>query len=422
MTSRLVAAALLLAAPTAATAQAVQEQAAQAGVAAVQDATPPLTAGWQDGFVLQTAGGDYRLVLGMVAQTDGRFSLDDPSPIINTFSLRKFRPTFTGRVGRYFDFKVMPDFGSGQTIVLDAYVDVRFSPAFRLRTGKDKTPLGYELLQGDAFLLFPERALASSLVPNRDVGIQAQGDLFAGRLSYAGGVFNGIPDGTSGSTELDANGSKDLAGRIAVQPFRSALARRPLGGLGFHVGASHGSQGGPLPSFRTSIGQTYFSYAAGTSAGGDRTRVSPALFYYHGPFGVFAEYMRSAQQVSRAATSLDAINTAWEITGSYVITGEPASDRGVRPRMNFDPPEGEWGALQLLARVTELSVDEDVFSAELAAPGASQRARSWTLGVNWYPNPWIKWYATFERTTFRALASAERAAEHAVLVRFQLAF
>ena len=71
----------------------------------------------QDGFTIQTADGDNRLVFGMVAQTDGRFSLDDPRPVINTFTIRKLRPTLTGRVARYFDFKLMPDFGNGTTVV-----------------------------------------------------------------------------------------------------------------------------------------------------------------------------------------------------------------------------------------------------------------------------------------------------------------
>src|SRR5258706_12810825 len=101
-------------------------------------ATPPPgpAVGFQDGFFIQSPDGDNRLVFGMVAQTDGRFSLDDPKPIINTFTIRKIRPTFTGRVGRYFDFKVMPDFGNGTTIVQDAYFDIRFSSRFRVRTGK----------------------------------------------------------------------------------------------------------------------------------------------------------------------------------------------------------------------------------------------------------------------------------------------
>ena len=127
-----------------------------AAPASAQDTTAPVpVAGFQDGFFVQSANGDYRLVLGMVAQTDGRFVLDAAKPIINTFTIRKLRPTFTGRVARYFDFKVMPDFGNGTTIVQDAYFDIRFSPKFRVRTGKDKTPVGYELLEGDGFLLFP---------------------------------------------------------------------------------------------------------------------------------------------------------------------------------------------------------------------------------------------------------------------------
>jgi hypothetical protein len=48
----------------------------------------------------------------MVAQADGRFSVDDPPPITNTFLVRKIRPTFTGRITRFFEFKLMPDFGS----------------------------------------------------------------------------------------------------------------------------------------------------------------------------------------------------------------------------------------------------------------------------------------------------------------------
>ena len=139
-------------------------------------AAPAAVVAFEDGFVIQSADGDNRLIFGLVAQTDGRLSLDDSTPMTNTFTIRKVRPTLTGRIAKYFDFKVMPDFGNGTTIVQDAYFDIRFSTKFRIRTGKDKTPIGYELLEGDAYLLFPERALASSLIPNRDIGVQVQGD------------------------------------------------------------------------------------------------------------------------------------------------------------------------------------------------------------------------------------------------------
>jgi hypothetical protein len=61
---------------------------------------PPITAGWQDGFVLQTGNGDFRLQLGLSVQMDGRFVLDDTPAVINTFTLRKLRPTLSGRVGK----------------------------------------------------------------------------------------------------------------------------------------------------------------------------------------------------------------------------------------------------------------------------------------------------------------------------------
>ena len=126
---------------------------------------------------MQTANGDNRLLLGLSRRSTAASRSTIRTPITNTFTIRKVRPTFSGRVARYFDFKVMPDFGNGTPSCIDAYFDIRFSPKFRVRTGKDKTPVGYELLIGDAFLLFPERSLASSLVPNRDVGVQVQGDL-----------------------------------------------------------------------------------------------------------------------------------------------------------------------------------------------------------------------------------------------------
>jgi phosphate-selective porin OprO/OprP len=381
-------------------------------------------AGWQDGFFIQSADGDNRLVIGMMAQIDGRFALNDPLPITNTFAIRKLRPTFTGRVGRYFDFKFMPDFGNGQTVLADAYFDVRFSRAFRVRTGKDKTPLGHELLHGDAFVLFPERSLASSLVPNRDIGIQAQGDLWGGRMSYSGGLFNGVPDGTSSSADVDANSDKDYAGRVTVQPFRAtgAAAAGPLNGLGLHLGATRGTENGALPSFRTSTTQTYFSYAAGAIASGTRVRVTPAAFYYYKQFGAFAEYVRSVQSVTRGLVTRDVANQAWEVTGSFVVTGEAASERGVRPRYLFDPAAGHWGALQLLARYATLDIDDDAFSTGLAGAGASGGAHSWAVGANWYPNQWLKWYASFEHTTFDEGNAPARPSEDAIIARFQLAF
>ena len=422
------------AAPTPVQSPAAATASAQAPAQAPAPAAQGPGAGWQNGFFIQTPNGDNRLQFGFVAQLDGRFALDDPLPITNTFTLRKARPILSGRIARFFDYRLMAEFGGGTATVLDAYVDTRFSTKFRVRAGKDKSPVGYEVLIGDAALLFPERSLVSALLPNRDVGIQVQGDLAGGKLFYAGGVMNGVVDGTNSTADVDTNSSKDLAGRVVVQPFRrvvaagaTAPAPGPLSGFGFQIGGSTGRQNGALPSFRTTAGsQTWFSYAsaAGTTpaalANGDRHRVTPAVFYYYKAFGTFAEYAASTQAVSRGATSRDVTNTGWQIAASYLLTGEAAGTSVPAPRQSFDPPAGMWGALQIIARYAELTVDGDVFDAGFAASGASRKAKATTVGFNWYPAQPVKYYFTYERTVFDG--PTVRPIENTILFRVQAAF
>ena len=384
----------------------------------------PVTTGWQDGFFIQSANGDFRLNFTLVAQADGHFVVsDDTDAVIDTFTIRKMRPGLNGRIARFFDFTVVPDFGSGVSVLQDAYLDLRFSDAFRVRTGKSKTPIGYEVLIGDPFLLFHERSLASGLIPNRDVGVQALGDLAGGRVSYAGGMYNGIPDGTSSVVDLDSGDGKDLAGRVVVQPFRRVEDPGRLNGLGFALGASQGTQrGGVLPLFRTSVGQRYFSYVTPAAPGGDRTRVTPAVFYYRNALGMFAEYMRSGQDVLNAGTTTEVANHGWQVTGSYVLTGEAGADRGVRPRAKFDTAAGTYGAVQVVARYSHVTIDDSAFAAGLAAAGSSREADSFIVGLNWYPAFFLKYYATYEHTTFEGGLASDRDPEDAIVFRAQVAF
>jgi phosphate-selective porin OprO/OprP len=380
-------------------------------------------AGWSDGFFLQSPNGDYKLNLGSIVQMDGRFALGDDKPITNTFTMRKARVIFVGQITKYFSFRIMPDFAGGAAQLFDAYLDFRPTATFRVRTGKDKTPLGYEALLSDPTLPFPERALPTALLPNRDVGVQAIGELMGGKVSYAGGVFNGVPDGTSSSTELDTNNGKDVAGRITLQPFREPGASPTAqSGLGFHVGASTGNEVGALSSFKTSVGQTYFSYAANATASGRRNRVAPGVFYYHDRLGAYGEYIRSSQDITRAGVTQTVTNDGWEFTGAYMLTGERASDKLPKPAKNFDPTAHTWGAFQIVARASHIQFDAAAFGNGFTGAGASRKALQWTVGANWYPNPVVKYQATFERTVFDGDASGPRPAENVVLFRCQVAF
>ena len=381
---------------------------------------PPFTAGWREGFALQSDNGEYRLQLNVLLQADGRFAIDDSrNDVIDTFAFRRIRPILQGRVANVFDFYFNPDFAGAVVDIRDAYVDTRFSNAFRVRFGKGKEPFGLERLHSAAFLTFVERGLPTDVAPDRDLGVQVLGDISGGVVSYQAGLFNGVADGES--AEVDTNDGKDVAARLVMRPFVND-AGSPLAGLGFALAASSGQQPAVLPSFRSSGQQTFFSYNPTAVGAGARRRVSPQFFYYYKAIGAFGEYVRSEGAVANGGISEDITHESVMIAGSVVVTGEAASDRGVRPRNAFDPGRRTWGALQIAARYHALAVDSRASALGFAAPGASREARAFTIGANWHLNPNIKWVFNIERTVFDGDPNGARHAETTVLIRHQLAF
>lgn len=403
-----------------------KEQAAEKAKTAGQ-----ATAG-RDGFTLKSADGAFQLKVRGYTQLDGRFYRgDDERPANDTFLLRRIRPNLEGTLFKIFDFRIMPDFAQGQTVLFDGYLEGRFSPAFRVRAGKFKPPVGLERLQSATDLFFVERAFPTSLVPSRDVGIQVSGDVAGGGVNYAVGYFNGVPDGGSGG-DVDAEDDKDLAARLFFTPF--AKGGGTLKGLGLGIAASQGSTTGSvtatgLPGYRTPGQQTFFSYRTdGTPANtafadGDRTRLSPQGYLYIGRFGLLAEHVQSSQEVRRGTVVEELENEAWQVAASWVLAGGEPSFRGVNPKTVFDPAANTWGAFELVARISSLDVDDQAFPLFANPASAASEAQSVGLGFNWYLNRNLKVMLDYERTEFDGgAASGDREDENVLFSRFQIAF
>ncbi|AMV70531.1 porin [Desulfuromonas carbonis] len=375
----------------------------------------------EKGFAIRSQDGSWQLKLRGYVQADGRVYLDDNrDAVTNDLLLRRVRPIIEGTLGKDYQFRIMPDFGRGKTELLDAYIQANYWPAAQVRVGKFKAPVGLERLQSGASLLFVERALPTSLVPNRDVGLQIGGELAKGTLSYALGLFNGGVDG--GSTDSDSNDDKDLAARLFAHPFKtSGIA--PLQGLGIGVAGSYGNQEGALPSFKSGGQQTFFKYLATSNADGRRWRVAPQAYWYAGPVGLLAEYVRSEQEVSNGTITRDLANQAWQVAASWVVTGEDASFKGVKPKRSFDPKSGAWGALELAGRYNELEIDQDAFPLFADPTKYAEKASAWAAGLNWYPSRNLKVVVNYEQTTFdQGSASGDRETEKVLLTRVQVAY
>lgn len=409
------------------------------GDAAVATAkTAPKISLGANGFSFGSADSNFVAQIHGVAQLDSRTFFNDGGLNGNDgFLLRRARPIFSGTVFRDFDFNFTPDFGNTTVQIVDAYVNYRYSPGFQLQVGKFKSPVGLEHLVADKDTLFNERSIATDLVPNRDLGIQLKGDLFNGAASYAVGVFNGGTDYNGTTVNNSFQDDKAFAGRLFFQPWKNSDVNA-LRGFGFGVGASYianhpatNSSTGLTPGYATDGQQKFFTYTNGVNAAGAGWRVSPQAYYYYGPFGLLAEYVISDQQVASKSKSADLQNTAWEISGSWLLTGEEASYTGVTPRHPFAPRTGDWGAWQLVARIGELDVDSKAFlGGAFADPKKNAAtATAWSVGLNWYLNKNIRANLSYSHTTFDSYAGTKFTAgsvpfqsENILFSRVQLSF
>ena len=129
-------------------------------------------------FISSADGANVIRFRGNLA-VDGRFYSDKSTPgAAETWTFRRvLRPYFEGPLDRIYDFRFMPDFGNGKSIIVDAFVTGRFAPWFAVQAGKFEGQVGLERLQPDQFNRFLELGLPSALVPNRDLGVQIGGDI-----------------------------------------------------------------------------------------------------------------------------------------------------------------------------------------------------------------------------------------------------
>ena len=178
------------------------------------------------------------------------------------------------------------------------------------------------------------------------------------------------------------------------------------------------------------------------TSNGNSNRIYPQAFWYAGSFGLMGEYVASTQTLNASGgansgskvNNITQTNTASQVQLSYVVTGEDNQFEGVKPIRNFDPAKGTWGALQLAARWSQLSVGNDTFKLLSPIKTASQ-ATEFTVGANWFLNKYSLIRFDYENVWFTGGAGiqtgtannptyhiANRPSEQVLSTRFQLAF
>ena len=150
---------------------------------------------------LKVSSADSNFVFGVrgYIQADARFGVASSAATYpDTFLMRRVRPIFEGSLYQFIDYRVMLDFGSGNTsgangttsndgFLKEAWAGLRFLPELQLQVGKMKMPAGLERGQSTANLLFIETGFPTMLTPDYTVGAMLQGDVLGGEAQLPGG-------------------------------------------------------------------------------------------------------------------------------------------------------------------------------------------------------------------------------------------
>jgi len=356
---------------------------------------------------MQTKDGNFRFDLG------GRFQLDFDSAEVGARQLtgphlgdqwlvRRARLEVNGQFYKWIDFKLEADFTDSQPL-RDVYLDFKLVPEyFRFRAGQFKEPFSLEELTSDLWIDFVERSLLNQIAPSYDRGLMGYGNVGQEAVSYFLGGFNG-----TGQNTADNNADKDIAFRLVLAPWKPS---DNFWLKGFQVAGD--VTWGNESNLSTPQGQTLartpnrFTYFAAQPAQGDRLRYGVDLAWLIGPGALKFEYDWQTNQrkgLGPGGTDLPKVwDKGWYVSATYLVTGEEKRFNAlVHPTYPFSPIAGQWGpgAWELAMRYTQQKFASDgpvnFYNGKLTGiPGggttAEQGVQDLTVGVNWYPNAWIK--------------------------------
>ncbi len=352
---------------------------------------------WREGLWIESPKGNFKLKVGGKFMADaGKIDADDT--IGKAFTgiedekegivFRRLEPYVLGSLWDRLDFKFEMDFANIREIK-DIWVDFREIPYLgHLKAGHFGQPMSLEDQTSSRDTTFVERALpVLAFPPGLDMGIAATNTALQERMTWAVGVFlvtGSFTNVGEARDRLTEYLGTSLAGRVTYLPVYRDEGREMI-----HLGFSYNRQ---FINTRRADSKIRFSARPETYLTDRRaadTEVffaegveifNPELAWVAGPLSFQSEYFRT---FIHSGETGNPVFWGWYAQGSYFLTGEHRPydrqygvfDR-IRPKKNFAPGKGQWGALEMAARYSVLDL------SDRGVQGG--KGRNFTVGLNWY--------------------------------------
>jgi phosphate-selective porin OprO/OprP len=371
----------------------------------------PLQTNFGNGFQLQTDDEEFRLQVHVLSQVEARvWGNGRQVPPNSGFFFPRQRFFFNGRITRPIEYVFSINRGLNSLDLLDAFLNYHPDDRFQVRFGRYMTPLTYDQFAiRPMWLPTPERSLfTTNLGLNRQIGLMAWGFLFDHRLDYAAGVFNG-----SRNSFQSLSHGKDFISYLNARPFQESESLWYLKYLNVGTSVAFGRQDqSPVPA-ALRVGAVspdaaipgvatvpFLVFNQDVIERGDRLLGSVHAAYFFRGLSLMGEWQYGYGSYATAArpSPVAVPFSGFYVTAAYFLTGEHVDARiMVQPRRPLIPTgRGQVrgpGALEAVARVSELRVGESVFTGGFADPNLwSKSAVTTEVGVNWYWNEHFKIY------------------------------
>ncbi|PCJ68836.1 MAG: hypothetical protein COA62_13480 [Rhodobiaceae bacterium] len=299
----------------------------------------------------------------------------------NGAEIRRARFFASGKVAGDWKYKLQLDFAGNGVAIKDAYISTKVA-GLTAKFGNHHEPMGMNEITSSKYITFMERAQSSDIfAPGRNLGVSvaASGSNWGAR----GGFFtSGVDNGGKGRTTDWA-----LTGRAHFAPLAEKTQAIHLGLSGSYRGFD--DNGGPDIEVRGYHNGTKF-VDTGTLAAEGQMTVGTELAAVFGPFSAQAEYFWSTLE-GNGAGATDTDFDGGYVFVSYFLTGESR---------NYSAAKGTFGrvksagAIELAARYDVINLDDTGFGTDAA------EVTSYTLGVNYYFNPYVRMMVNYQNTEF----------------------
>lgn len=379
----------------------------------------PLKTVFADGFQLASEDDEFDLRFHILDQTDYKlFTPNDRTFGKSGIYIPRVRVYLEGRLTRFWEYEVSLQRSlDGNWDLLDGNLNLRLSEAFQVKFGRFLVPYSYDWFDHlEQYFIAPERALFPlNFGLSRQAGLMAWGRAREGRFDWALGGFNGHLAGL-----VDNNPNQEVVGYFNARPFLASERSPALRNL--NIGAS-GSLGittrneAPLP-LRTSVqaaendeattdaSAVFLEFNEGAFYQGARAFGAIHLAYYFRGISFESEWNVGQFHMTRPGlrTKPGVPAQGFHTALSYFLTGEQIDRRTtVMPLRPFRPLQGAWGpgAIEPFVRYSQLHLGDVIFRDDLADGLAWTNDVSMVdLGLNWYPNRWVKFYFDWQHAAF----------------------